>query len=101
MPKSAMKRRIFPKNKTSVGSARYRVGTVTSYQKPKPSSPRYLLKGGAGKMKLVNRLESCEPLSQVVEIPDPALNDKLVPMNDNSRLTSLSRENFEEGSILA
>jgi hypothetical protein len=52
-------------------------------------------------MKLVDRLESCEPLSQVVEIPDPALNERLVPMNDNSRLTSLSRENFEAGSILA
>jgi hypothetical protein len=52
-------------------------------------------------MKLVDRLESCDPLSQVVEIPDRALNERLVPMNDNARLTSLSRENFEAGSILA
>ena len=52
-------------------------------------------------MKAVVRLESSEPLSQVFEIPSPALNEKLVPTNDNSKLTSLSRENFEAGSILA
>jgi hypothetical protein len=52
-------------------------------------------------MKLLDRLESSASLSQVVEIPDPALNEKLVPMNDNSRQTSLSMENFEAGSILA
>ena len=52
-------------------------------------------------MKSVVRLESSEPLSQVFEIPGPALNEKLVPMNDNSKLTSLSGENFEAGSILA
>jgi hypothetical protein len=52
-------------------------------------------------MKHADILESSEALSQVVEIPDPALNEKLVPMNDNYRLTSLSRENFEAGSILA
>jgi hypothetical protein len=50
---------------------------------------------------LVDRLESSEPLSRVVEIPDPALNKKLLPMNDNSRQTSLSMENFEAESILA
>jgi hypothetical protein len=52
-------------------------------------------------MKYADRLESSEPLSQVIEIPDPALNEKLVPMNDNSKLTILSRENLEAASILA
>jgi hypothetical protein len=56
---------------------------------------------GAGSMKSVVRLESSEPLSQAFEIPGPALNEKLVPMNDNSKLTSLSGENCEAGSILA
>jgi hypothetical protein len=52
-------------------------------------------------MKYVDRLESSEPLSQVIEIPDAALNEKLVPVNDNSKLTILSRENLEAASILA
>jgi hypothetical protein len=52
-------------------------------------------------MKYADRLESSEPLSQVIEIPDPELNDKLVPMNDNSKVTILSRENLEAASILA
>ena len=50
---------------------------------------------------MADRVKSSEPLSRVVEIPDPALNEKLVPMNDNSDPTSLSRENFEAGSILS
>lgn len=52
-------------------------------------------------MKLADRVKSSEPLSRVVEIPDPALSEKLVPMNDNSVPTSLSREYFEAGSILS
>lgn len=52
-------------------------------------------------MKRDDRVKSSAPLSQVVEIPDPALNEKLVPMNDNAKPTSLSRENFEEESILS
>jgi hypothetical protein len=52
-------------------------------------------------MKLADRVKSSEPLSRVVEIPDLALNEKLVPMNDNSEPTSLSREYFEAGSILS
>jgi hypothetical protein len=52
-------------------------------------------------MKYVDRLESSEPLSQVVEIPGPALNEKLVPLNDNSKLAVMSRENLEAASILA
>jgi hypothetical protein len=52
-------------------------------------------------MKYADRLESSEPLSQVIEIPDPALNEKLVPMNDNSKLTIMSRENLQAASILA
>jgi hypothetical protein len=41
------------------------------------------------------------PLSQIIEIPDTLLNEKLVPANDNHEPTALSRENFEAGSILA
>jgi hypothetical protein len=41
------------------------------------------------------------PLSQIIEIPDPSLNEKLIPANDNHEPTALSRENFEAGSILA
>lgn len=52
-------------------------------------------------MKYADRLESSEPLSQVIEIPDAALNEKLVPMNDNSKLTMMSRENLQAASILA
>ena len=50
---------------------------------------------------MADRVKSSEPLSRVVEIPDPALNEKLVPMNDNCEPTSLSREYFEAGSILS
>jgi hypothetical protein len=52
-------------------------------------------------MKHADRLESSGPLSQVIEIPDPALNEKLVPMNDNFKPTIMSREYLQAGSILA
>jgi hypothetical protein len=52
-------------------------------------------------MKYADRLESSGQLSQVIEIPDPALNEKLVPMNDNFKLTIMSREYLQAGSILA
>jgi hypothetical protein len=39
--------------------------------------------------------------SQIVEIPDQELNDKLIPANDNYQQTSQSVESFEEGSILS
>ena len=52
-------------------------------------------------MKYADRLESSGPLSQVIEIPDPALNEKLVPMNDNFKPTIMSREYLQAGSILA
>jgi hypothetical protein len=42
-----------------------------------------------------------KPLSQIIEIPDTSLNEKLVPANDNHEPTALSRENFEAWSILA
>jgi hypothetical protein len=51
-------------------------------------------------MKYADRLESSEPLCRVFEIPDPALNDQFVPMNDNSKLIISSGENLEAGSIL-
>jgi hypothetical protein len=54
---------------------------------------------GSGQMKYADRLESS--LSRVFEIPDPSLNEQLVPMNDNSKLTILSGENLEAGSILS
>jgi hypothetical protein len=41
------------------------------------------------------------PLSQIIEIPDVSLNEKLIAANDNHEPTALSRENFEAGSILA
>jgi hypothetical protein len=41
------------------------------------------------------------PLSQIIEIPDVSLNEKLIPANDNHEPTSLSIENLEAGSILA
>jgi hypothetical protein len=41
------------------------------------------------------------PLSQIIEIPDVSLNDKLIPANDNHEPTALSMENLEAGSILA
>lgn len=49
-------------------------------------------------MKYADRLESS--LSRVFEIPDPSLNEQLVPTND-SKLTILSGENLEAGSILS
>jgi hypothetical protein len=52
-------------------------------------------------MKHADRLESSGPLSQVIKIPDPALNEKLVPMNDNFKPTIMSREYLQAGSILA
>jgi hypothetical protein len=41
------------------------------------------------------------PLSQIIEIPDGTLNEKLIPANDNHEPTALSYENLEAGSILA
>ena len=41
------------------------------------------------------------PLSQIIEIPDGTLNEKLIPVNDNHEPTALSIENLEAGSILA
>ena len=41
------------------------------------------------------------PLSQIIEIPDASLNEKLVAANDNEELTALSREHLEAESILA
>jgi hypothetical protein len=77
-------------------------GRPSSLYHGETKTPSYgIFYTGAGSMKSVVRLESSEPLSQVFEIPGPALNEKLVPMNDNSKLTSLSGENFEAGSILA
>lgn len=42
-----------------------------------------------------------KPLSQIIEIPDASLNEKLVAANDNEELTVLSREHLEADSILA
>ena len=42
----------------------------------------------------------CNPLGQIVEIPDTSLSEKLVPANDNHEQTALSRENLEAESIL-
>jgi hypothetical protein len=39
--------------------------------------------------------------SRIIQIPDAALNEKLIPANDNYKPTSLSMENFEAGSILS
>lgn len=44
---------------------------------------------------------SSVPLSQIIEIPDVSLNEKLIPANDNHEPTALSIENLEAGSILA
>ncbi|MGB9118720.1 hypothetical protein [Bradyrhizobium sp.] len=46
-------------------------------------------------------LVSSVPLSQIIEIPDVSLNEKLIPANDNHEPTALSIENLEAGSILA
>jgi hypothetical protein len=42
-----------------------------------------------------------KPLSQIVEIPDASLNEKLVAVNDNEEPTALSREHLEAESVLA
>jgi hypothetical protein len=42
-----------------------------------------------------------KPISQVIEIPDASLNERLIPANDNHERSALSRENFEAESILA
>jgi hypothetical protein len=44
---------------------------------------------------------SSEVLSQIIEIPDASLNEKLVPANDNHEPTALSMKNLEAESILA
>jgi hypothetical protein len=40
------------------------------------------------------------PFGQIIEIPDVALNEKLILANDNREPTARSKENFEAGSIL-
>ena len=42
-----------------------------------------------------------KPLSQIIEIPDMSLNERLVPANDNHEPRALSREKLEAESILA
>jgi hypothetical protein len=42
-----------------------------------------------------------KPCSQIIDIPDAALNERLIPANDNREWSALSRENFEAESILA
>jgi hypothetical protein len=42
-----------------------------------------------------------KPLSQIIEIPDESLNQKLVAANDNEEPTALSREHIEAESILS
>ena len=44
---------------------------------------------------------SSKLLSEITKIPDPSLNEKLIPSNDNYEPTALSRERFEAESILA
>jgi len=64
-----------------------------------PRSPRksYWLKlAEAGERSMISK-----PISQVIEIPDASLNERLVPANDNHEWSALSRENFEAESILA
>jgi hypothetical protein len=39
--------------------------------------------------------------SRIIEIPDEALNEKLIPANDNYQLTSQNMETYEAGSVLA
>ena len=41
------------------------------------------------------------PLSQIIEIPDASLNERLVAANDNEEPRALSREHLEAESILA
>jgi hypothetical protein len=47
------------------------------------------------------RPASSMQLTQIIEIPEVSLNEKLIPANDNHAPTALSMENFEAGSILA
>jgi hypothetical protein len=42
-----------------------------------------------------------KPLSQIIEIPDASLNEKLVAANDNEEPTALSRVYLEAESVLA
>jgi hypothetical protein len=42
-----------------------------------------------------------KPPSQIIEIPDASLNEKLVAANDNQEPTALSRERLEADSIPA
>jgi len=44
---------------------------------------------------------SPKPLSEITDIPDAWLNEKLIPSNDNYEPTAQSRERFEAESILA
>jgi hypothetical protein len=58
--------------------------------------------GSRAIFKLIDaRQVSSMPLSQIIEIPDVSLNEKLIPANDNHNQTALSMESFEAGSILA
>lgn len=41
-----------------------------------------------------------KPLSQIIEIPNESLNQKLVAANDNLELTALSRDHIEAESVL-
>jgi hypothetical protein len=41
------------------------------------------------------------PVSQIIEIPDVSLNEKLIPANDNCEPSALSIENLKAESILA
>ena len=41
------------------------------------------------------------PLSQIIEIPDTSLSERLIPANDNHERMALSRENLEAESVLA
>ena len=47
------------------------------------------------------RAVSSMQLSQIIEIPEVSLNEKLIPANDNHEPTALSMENLEAGSISA
>jgi hypothetical protein len=61
-----------------------------------PSSTGHRQRVGVGEFPM-----NSVPLSQIIEIPDGSLNEKLIPANDNHEPTALSIENLEAGSILA
>jgi hypothetical protein len=61
-----------------------------------PLSKKASTEGGVGEFRM-----NSVPLSQIIEIPDGTLNEKLIPANDNHEPTALSIENLEAGSILA